>query len=139
MLLGGLLFLITVVRALIALVLLVFPFGLAFWMIYYALWAFVSLLIFIQVPSWQSLASAGSYTGLQQKILLWAILGLIFGVILGLLLIVIYIRLGPPGGGLYFSQQGQGSGPSPGNSSAASPLGSQPPQPPSGDPSNQIH
>lgn len=75
--------------------------------LYWGISALVSLFIHVESRGWISLAEAGQYQALRDRMLLWAILGLIFGVLLGLLLILIYLRLESAGGGFLSGSQPQ--------------------------------
>jgi hypothetical protein len=59
---------------------------------YGALWMLTSIFIHTRAQSWISLAESGQYSVLRERILLWVVLGILFGVICGVLLLIVYLQ-----------------------------------------------
>ena len=65
------------------------PFGAVYWLIT----AIVNYLIWKELPALQSLAAQRQYSALKERMLLWAILGVIFFLIEGVLLLLVYLKI----------------------------------------------
>lgn len=97
--------LIEILSFVVSLLHLSFPGGAILGFVYAALWGFTDLMILGRFDDWSTLAQKGDYAELQRSLLLWVVLGVLFGLVPGLLLGIIYVRLGgPQGGGLYWSR-----------------------------------
>jgi hypothetical protein len=55
----------------------------------------ISLLIWMQISEIKRLVDAGQYDAAKSKTLIWMILGFIFGVILGIILLIAYLKFDP--------------------------------------------
>ena len=90
-LIAGLLFLVSAVFFVIRTAFGVFssPFGAVYWLIT----AIVNYLIWKELPALQSLAAQRQYAALKERMLLWAILGVIFFLIEGVLLLLVYVKI----------------------------------------------
>lgn len=134
---AGIVALVDVVLIIIGLLHLTFPTGDIFGLVYAVIWGLTDLLILGHFGHWNTLAEEGQLTTLQQDLLLWVILGIIFGVIPGLLLALIYLRLGGPKGGFYFEHPASTAPPPPETSTPPlpnAPTGTAPPPPPPANP-----
>ncbi len=99
MLLGGLVALIALLELVVSLVYLTPSPGSLLLFVYAALWGMTDLFIVNREPHWRARAEKGDFVGLHEDLLLWVVLGLIFGVVPGVILLVIYLRLDPKAGG----------------------------------------
>ncbi len=63
--------------------------------VYYVLWAGVDLLAYRKIPGWLALLESGRYGQVKEPLLLWGILATVFGILPGLLLLVVYLRIMP--------------------------------------------
>ena len=97
---GGLVGLISVLGILFSLLTFRFPGPSVGGLIYAAIWVGVDLLILERAKSWSDHLAAGRYQVLKEPWLFWGILGLIFGVLPGVLLLVAYVRVLPWGDSL---------------------------------------
>ncbi len=90
-LVAGLLFLVSAVLFVIRTAVGVFssPFGAVYWLIT----AIVNYLIWKELPALQALAAQRQYAALKERMLLWAILGVIFFLIEGVLLLLVYLKV----------------------------------------------
>jgi uncharacterized membrane protein YeaQ/YmgE (transglycosylase-associated protein family) len=59
---------------------------------YGGLWMFTCAFIHIRCQSWIPLAESAQYAVLRERMLVWVVLGLLFGVISGLLLLIVYLH-----------------------------------------------
>ncbi len=64
-------------------------------LVYALVWVVVDILLLDRIGGWLALLSAGRYSALKEPLLLWGILALIFGVVPGILLLLIYARILP--------------------------------------------
>ncbi len=55
--------------------------------------AVINLLLYMRMDEFTALVNNRRYPELRDRILIWAILGIIFGVIVGILLIIVYVEL----------------------------------------------
>ena len=104
--LAGLLFLITFALFVVRTALGFFssPLGALYWLAS----AIVNYLLWRELPAFEALAAQRQYGPLKDRMILWAILGLVFFVVEGVLLLVVYLRLetmpapstAPPSGGV---------------------------------------
>ena len=94
-LIGGLVALLNLVSIFLSLLTLTFPGGGLGGLIYAIIWIGVDLVILGLIGGWMSELSAGRYTTVKEPILLWGILGLIFGVVPGVILLLVYLRVMP--------------------------------------------
>lgn len=90
-LLAGVLFLVSAAFFLIRIAfgVLSSPVGAVYWLIA----AVVNYLIWKELPSFQALAAQRQYGTLKDRVLIWAILGLVFFLIEGILLLLVFIKL----------------------------------------------
>ena len=101
-------------------------------LVYAILWVIVDLMLLDRIGGYHAHLSAGQYQALKEPLLLWGILALIFGVVPGVLLLLIYARVLP-----WPDHPGPGVSPPPGAvvpPGAVNPPASPPPggAPPSG-------
>lgn len=89
--LAGLLFLITFALFVVRTALGFFssPLGALYWLAS----AIVNYLLWRELPAFEALAAQRRYAALKDRLVLWAILGLVFFVIEGVVLLVVYLRL----------------------------------------------
>lgn len=66
------------------------PFG--FWAGYLLIGFIISLLLYIQVGAIRDMVNAGQLVAAKEKTLIWMILGIIFSIIVGILLIIVYVK-----------------------------------------------
>ena len=64
-------------------------------LVYAILWVVVDLMLLDRIGGYHAHLSAGQYQTLKEPLLLWGILALIFGVVPGVLLLLIYARILP--------------------------------------------
>ncbi|MDE1819475.1 MAG: hypothetical protein KGJ23_00315 [Euryarchaeota archaeon] len=121
-LLAGLVALIDLLEILLTIFALRFPLGGLEGLAYAVIWGVVDLFILARIGGWRSELERGRYAALQEPFLLWGILGTIFGILPGLLLLVAYVRVLP------WSDEPAGSA----GASSASPSATNPPPPPYG-------
>ncbi|MCI4319269.1 MAG: hypothetical protein L3K23_03940 [Thermoplasmata archaeon] len=60
---------------------------------YYGIMIVVNLLAFFQLGPMLTQFEQGQYVGLRERMVIWAILTLIFGVLVGILLLIAYVKL----------------------------------------------
>ncbi|MCI4347014.1 MAG: hypothetical protein L3J97_00130 [Thermoplasmata archaeon] len=60
---------------------------------YYAIMVVVNLIAYIQLGPMLAQFEQGQYAAIRERILIWAILTLIFGVLVGILLLIAYVKL----------------------------------------------
>ncbi len=72
-----------------------FPGGGIGGLVYAAIWVGVDLLLLDRLNGWSALLAEGHYQALKEPFLLWGILGLLFGVIPGVLLLWLYLKVLP--------------------------------------------
>lgn len=110
---GGVVALLNVLAMLIWILALRFPGGFVGGLVYALIWVAVDLLILERLGGWSAHLSSGHYQLLKEPLLLWAILGIIFGVVPGVLLLIVYVRLLPwsdnPGSGSAETPPGHGA------------------------------
>ncbi len=126
-LVAGLLFLVSAIFFVIRTAFGVFssPFGAVYWL----LTAIVNYLIWKELPALQVLAAQRQYAALKDRMLLWAILGVVFFLIEGVLLLLVYLKIetsssGPVSGSPPVESGGSSTAPPvppPGASGVASP------------------
>ncbi len=131
-LIGLLVAILSLLSILVTLVTLRFPGGGIGSLVYAILWIVIDLLLLERMPSWNSQLGTGSYHDLKEPLLLWALLGLIFGVVPGVLLILVYLRILP-----WPNYRGAVAGPS--VPSAIPPPGGPTPVPPPGASGEAFH
>jgi uncharacterized membrane protein len=66
--------------------------GSLFLFFYGGLWMLTSIFIFTRSHSWISLAESAKYGELRQRLLLWLVMGILFGVVCGILLLIVYFQ-----------------------------------------------
>jgi len=89
--LGGLLFLVFLALAVLDLVLGRGP-GVVVWAVYSLASGVVNLLLWREIPRLERLAREGDYRGLRDQTIVWAVLGVVFYVAVGVLLFVAWAR-----------------------------------------------
>jgi hypothetical protein len=94
-LVAGLVGLLDLLEILFSLLTLRFPAGGLEGLVYAVLWLGTDLLILGRMGAWEGLLERGAYQGLKEPLLLWGLLGTLFGVIPGLLLLWLYLRVLP--------------------------------------------
>ncbi len=94
-LIGGLVALLNLVAIFLSLLTLTFPGGGLGGLIYAIIWIGVDLVILGFIGGWMSELSAGRYSTVKEPLLLWGFLGLIFGVVPGVILLIVYLRVMP--------------------------------------------
>ena len=92
-LIGGLVALLNLLAILFAVLTLRFPGGGIGGLIYALLWIGVDLLMLERMGGWTALVAQGKYAALKEPLLLWGILSLIFGVVPGILVLLVYLRV----------------------------------------------
>ncbi len=94
-LIGGLVALLNLVAIFLSLLTLTFPGGGLGGLIYAIIWIGVDLVILGLIGGWMSELSLGRYSTVKEPLLLWGFLGLIFGVVPGVILLIVYLRVMP--------------------------------------------
>ncbi len=64
-------------------------------LVYAIIWVVVDLMLLDRIGGYHAHLSAGQYQSLKEPLLLWGILALVFGVLPGILLLLIYARVLP--------------------------------------------
>ncbi len=64
-------------------------------LVYAIIWVVVDLMLLDRIGGYHAHLSAGQYQSLKEPLLLWGILALVFGVLPGVLLLLIYARVLP--------------------------------------------
>ena len=64
-------------------------------LLYAAIWIMVDVMILGRIGAWTADVSRGEYQAVKEPLLLWGVLGLLFGVVPGVLLLIAYLRLLP--------------------------------------------
>ena len=59
------------------------------WAVYYVIMGIVNLLIYTKIPEYDTMIRGRRYAQAKDEMLIWAVLGIIFGFIVGLLLILV--------------------------------------------------
>ncbi len=94
-LIGALVALLSLLSIVLSLLVLHFPGGGIGGLVYAILWIGVDLLMLDRMGGWASQLAEGRYSALKEPLLLWGILSLIFGVVPGVMVLVVYARLLP--------------------------------------------
>jgi len=63
--------------------------------IYILIWGVVAIIVYMQMRSIEGKVNAHQYEAAKSQTLIWMILGFIFGVILGIILLVAYLKFDP--------------------------------------------
>lgn len=101
----GLLALLGIVFALLAVH---YPVGEIGTLVYAAVWIMVDMVILGRIGTWSNQIARGETGAVQEPLLLWGILALIFGVVPGILLLIVYVQIQPWAGGQNVPNGGTG-------------------------------
>ena len=128
-LLGALVALLNLLSIVLSILTLHFPGGGLGGLAYAVIWVLIDLMILPRLGGWTEQVRTARYQSLKEPLLLWGVLGLLFGVVPGILLLLVYVRVLP-------WSDGRSTGPSADASGAGSTSAVPPPPPYGGAPSS---
>ncbi len=94
-LLGALVALLDLLSIVLSLLALHFPGGGLGGLAYAVIWVLIDLMILSRIGGWTEQVRTARYQSLKEPLLLWGVLGLLFGVVPGILLLLVYVRVLP--------------------------------------------